>query len=247
MLPPVDEAAPAPPIPTPRALSPLESAVPVVELALPGYLASVVSLPLQATTRKPVVVAVHGKFDRAEWQCDQWRAIVGDRAFVLCPRGTRRPDYPSNDAVRQTFSSRNAMFKEVDAALEALRNRYSDYADDGPVLYVGFSLGAIEGVPYIARDPARFSRAALVEGGHDAWSDATIKAFSEGGGRRILFACGQVGCNEDAKRVAAKLEKSNVETRVIYVPGEGHSYGGKVAEKLKDEWNWLVEGDERWR
>src|SRR5512142_3288779 len=47
-----------------------------------------VTLPLGATTPRPIVVGVHGSGDRPEWSCGEWRGVVDSYAFVVCPRGT---------------------------------------------------------------------------------------------------------------------------------------------------------------
>src|SRR5258708_1577019 len=148
----------------PDATPPLQSTPPIVALPVPGFPAAVVSVPLGATSRRPIVVATHGIWDFPEGLCDNWRWIVGDRAWVLCPRGDSMPD--------KTFRYRSgpALASEIDAGVAALALRYPGYVDDGPMLYAGFSLGAILGAWVIAHDAARYPRAVLTEGGEDTVS-----------------------------------------------------------------------------
>src|SRR5947209_312381 len=117
-----------------------DAALPVV-----GFADAIVAAP-RTNEPRPVVVAAHGNYDRPEWQCEVWRGIVGDRAFVLCPRGRPRADSPSPDDVRFTYDGAASLAREVDAGLDALRARYGARVQDGPILYAGFSLGAILGV-----------------------------------------------------------------------------------------------------
>src|SRR5690606_13009554 len=119
---------------------PLVSAHAVVSLPVAGFGDAVVSLPLGARAPRPVVLAVHGNYDRPDFQCMTWRAIVQDRGFVLCPRGVARRDSPGPDDVRFTFEGKLAA--ELDGAVAALRERYGAWVDSGPMLYLGFSLGA---------------------------------------------------------------------------------------------------------
>src|SRR5687767_8521091 len=56
-------AAPAP------ALAPLSAAKGIVPLAVTGFGDAVISLPLGATEPQPIALALHGNFDRPEWQC----------------------------------------------------------------------------------------------------------------------------------------------------------------------------------
>jgi pimeloyl-ACP methyl ester carboxylesterase len=113
------------------------------------------------------------------------------------------------------------------------------------MVYIGFSLGAMLGVPFVARQPARFPRVVLVEGGHDPWTPERAKAFAAGGGKRVMFACGQESCLVDAKRAEAVVAKAGVATKIVYGPGVGHGYTGAVADAIAKELGWLLEGDPR--
>src|SRR5262249_55394568 len=134
----------------------LEAAAPFVSLAVEGFGDAVVSVPIGADGKRPIVIATHGNYDRPEWQCEVWRELVQARAFVLCPRGVARADSPSHDEVRFTYANNRALEREVTAALAALRARFAEFADDGAVVWTGFSLGAIMGVPIASRAPATF-------------------------------------------------------------------------------------------
>ncbi|WP_437734812.1 hypothetical protein [Sorangium sp. So ce1335] len=241
--PPADAAAPAD-----RAaqIAPLRADAPLVELAVEGFPSAVVSVPIGATARRPVLIASHGNYDRPEWQCEVWRGIAGGDAFILCPRGVARSDSPSASDVRFTYESNARLEQEIDAGLAALRARFPEHVDPGPVLYTGFSLGAIMGSAIAARRAALFPRLVLVEGGHDRWTPATAKAFAEGGGQRVLFVCAQAGCGAAAAAAAARLEKAGVLTRVVRSKEAGHRYDGPVAEETKRALGWAIEGDPRW-
>ncbi|WP_437307643.1 hypothetical protein [Sorangium sp. So ce388] len=227
-------------------IAPLRAQGPFVELALEGFPSAVVSVPIGATSRRPVLIASHGNYDRPEWQCQVWRGIAGDGAFILCPRGVARSDSPSASDVRFTYESNARLEQEIDAGLAALRARFPEHVDPGSVLYTGFSLGAIMGSAIAARRAALFPRLVLVEGGHDKWTPATAKAFAEGGGQRVLFVCAQAGCGAAASAAAARLEKAGVLTRVVRGKEAGHRYDGPVAEETQRALGWILEGDLRW-
>jgi pimeloyl-ACP methyl ester carboxylesterase len=192
-----------------------------------------------------VAIAAHGNYDRPEWQCASWREVLGTRAFVLCPRGVARPDSPSQSDVRFTYADNHTLEKETRAALMALRARFSAHVAAGPVLWAGFSLGAIMGAKIAARAPEDFSRLVLVEGGHDAWTAASAKAFAAGGGR-VLFICGQRGCDVAAGQAARRLVSAGVSAERASSFGEGHSYGGPLGTLVRERLDWLFEGDARW-
>ena len=169
--------------------------------------------------------------------------IVRSRAFTLCPRGVRPPDrgYPG-----YTFISPQTLALEVDADIKELDRHYPGYVDADTILYVGFSRGAFCSVAIIATEPARYSRAIVIEGGQDAWTQDRINMYGAEGGQRILFACGQEDCMVDAQRVADKLELVGVETRVAYRQA-GHVYTGPVAEELRAGFEWVIANDPKWK
>ncbi len=227
-------------------IAPLRADAPFVELSVDGFPSAVVSVPIGATARRPVLIASHGNYDRPEWQCQVWRDIAGGDAFILCPRGVARSDSPSASDVRFTYESNARLEQEIDAGLAALRARFPEHVDPGAVLYTGFSLGAIMGSAIAARRAALFPRLVLVEGGHDKWTQATARAFADGGGQRVLFVCAQAGCGAAAKAAAARLEKAGVLTRVVRGKEAGHRYDGPVAEETRRALGWALEGDARW-
>ncbi|WP_437288688.1 hypothetical protein [Sorangium sp. So ce406] len=227
-------------------IAPLHAEAPLVELAVAGFPSAVVSVPIGATARRPVLIASHGNYDRPEWQCEVWRGIAGGDAFILCPRGVARSDSPSTSDVRFTYESNARLEQEIDAGLAALRARFPEHVDPGPALYTGFSLGAIMGSAIAARRASLFPRLVLVEGGHDKWTPAAAKAFADGGGQRVLFVCAQAGCGAAAAAAAARLEKAGVLTRVVRGKEAGHRYDGPVAEETRRALGWVLDADARW-
>jgi predicted esterase len=223
---------------------------PFATLPVPGHHDAVVSVPNDAGSPRPLLVATHGAGDRAEWHCELWRAIVGDRGFVLCPQGRRTDARVPHEDAHYYYPDHFALDKEVRAAMAALRARYLDRVDDDRALYTGFSQGAIHGALVITLRPELFPRAALVEGGNgffDEWSPYAARRFHDGGGERVLFACGSPACVRSAGRCAGYLDKTGVTTRVVHAEGAGHSYGPSMQAELRQSFEWLVEGDARWK
>ncbi len=218
----------------------------LVSLEVPAFRPAIVSVPLGTRGPRPIAVAVHGNFDRPEWQCSVWRPIVAARGFVLCPRGVARRDVPKQ-MDRWEYASQAALAREIEAGVAALAARFGAHVDLGPILFIGFSLGAIYGAPMVQRAPARFPRVVLIEGGLGAWSTALAKRFAAAGGQRLLFACGQRDCMTRGKRLVAPFEKAGLPTRHGGDAHAGHTYDGQVAQVVADNWEWLVEGDPRWQ
>ncbi len=222
-------------------LPPLTSPRPIIALPVPGFGDAVVSLPRGARVRRPILLAVHGNYDTPDYQCATWRRVVGDRGFVLCPRGIARRDSPGPNDVRYTFEGK--LNAELDAALAALHERYGDWIDPGPMSYLGFSLGAILARGYVMRTPERFDRLVLIEGGAKGWN---ANALAKAGAARVLFACGQSACVQSARTAAKGFERAGVPNKTVFGKGAGHSYDGPVAAAIEAEWEWLTAGDSRW-
>ena len=229
------------------ALFPLDGVGPFVGLEVAGFASAVVSVPMGSRRRRPVVVAAHGNYDTPESQCEIWRVIVGNGAFVLCPRGIARGDSPSRRDLRYEYASNRLLEKEIDAGVDALRLMFAEHVDDGPMLFAGFSLGAIMGVAIITRRPERYPRAVLIEGGARLWNASSARAYGLGGGQRVLFACGQWDCDSESAEARRVLDKHGVVASTVFSRGEGHTYGGGVAGRIMDALGWVVEGDARWQ
>jgi len=213
------------------------------------------------------VVAVLGIGDTPEEQCAVWRELVGRRAFVLCPRGL--PHYvvpgekdedddkpgeqpepqPDTKPVQVGFYMPDVvrLEKEITASVAALKAKYPQYANDKELLYVGFSRGAFLGPQLAAKKPDRFQRLVLIEGGQTGWTDEAANAFAKGGGKRVLFACGQQGCVDDSLTAAGTLGRRKIDTKTVFGQGEGHGYKRQVKDELKKHIDWVVEGDPAWK
>jgi predicted esterase len=176
-----------------------------------------------------------------------WGQIVARRAFVLCPRGVVRPDSPSPRDLAYEYSNTAALKREIEAGVEALGALYEPWIDPGPRLYAGFSQGAIMGVAILREEVSRYPRAVLIEGGFESLHGRAAKAYAEAGGERVLFVCGQWDCWRKSKTRAEQLERLGVRARAQHAEGGGHTYAGRVEEVARDAFEWLIEGDPRWR
>lgn len=133
--------------------------------------------------------------------------------------------------------------REIDAAVTALTTNAPQRVAPAPIVYIGFSQGAILGAPIVIEDPRRFPRVILVEGGHDAWTAEGARRYARGGGERVLFACGRASCRASAERAAAQLKAAGVHTRVVYAADQGHTYDGGVQAAIAASLPWLLSND----
>jgi dienelactone hydrolase len=208
---------------------------PVVSLDVPGYGAAVVSVPLGATSRRPLALALHGNFDRPEWQCEVWRRITRGDVFVLCPRGVPRRDVPKQ-MDRWEWGSVAKTKAELVVAIAALRARYPQHVSEGPIVFTGFSLGAILGATLIRDPELDVAAAVLVEGGYNGWTPTKAKALAPRV-RRVLFGCGQSECrNAYRYQLAGLLERAGLPSAMVADVKAGHTYDDPVAALVQQEW-----------
>jgi predicted esterase len=224
---------------------------PIVEMEVPGYFASKVALPLRAQAKRPVIVATHGAWDSPHYYCDFWKKTVGDRAFVVCPRGKMAS--PKDTPVDQAaffYGDHHQLGSEVTAALDSMRASWADRIDFERPLYTGFSQGAIQGAVMLPNHPAKFGYAILVEGGfggYNEWGPGAAKQFVANGGRRIALLCGHDSCAQRAENVKRWIDAAGGEARVVHVEGVGHTHGGGMEPAVVQAFAWVTEGDQRWR
>jgi hypothetical protein len=242
-------------------------------MPVPGFANAVLVSPVGATRPMPLVVAVLGIGDTPESQCAVWRELVGKRAFVVCPRftphyvpvqqegpnagqgilsllGLQGPDAPSADpnagaVVQSGFRPTEVpeVEREIDAAVGAVRKIFPKHVSTGPALYIGFSRGAFLGATLIAKTPSKYARAILIEGGQSGWTDASATGYAKGGGKRVLFACGQPSCVAESEPASQLLGRAAVPSRIVLGDGEGHGYKGAVKEQVRVALDWLLDGD----
>ena len=217
---------------------------PLVALEVAGFRPAIVSVPVSTKRPRPIILALHGNYDRPEWQCSVWNEVVRERAFVLCPRGIPRRGAPAT-ADRWEYASARAMKSEIEAAVAALRARFAEFVAEGPLVFIGFSLGAGYGAPLVQAQPELYPRAIFIEGGVSAWSVGAAKRFAEAGGKRLILACGQAGCLTQVKQLGPALARAGLDTRVGGSATAGHAYDGSVAQVVSDNWDWFTADDPR--
>jgi poly(3-hydroxybutyrate) depolymerase len=232
-------AAPSPPSPTAsepaRAEPPPLAGPPFVALPVEGFGDAVVSVPVGAKTPRALALALHGNFDRPEWQCDVWRRITRGEVFVLCPRGVPRKDVPK-EMDRWEWSSQAKTKAELVAAVAALRARYPEHVRAGRVVFTGFSLGAILGAGLIQAPELDVGAAVLVEGGYRGWTLGKVKALAPRV-RHVLFACGQTDCrNAYRYELGPLFERAALSSSVVADVKAGHTYDDPLAALVQGEW-----------
>lgn len=206
-------------------------------LAIPGYLPAAIGIPTDPQP-KPILVALHGSFDQPEWHLETWYPLFQKHAFLLCTRGIKRVDSPQDPAFFRY------VYREIEPELllgmKLLQNKFSSQISSGPMMYLGFSQGAILGVPFLVKHAEQFPKAILIEGG-TRWTLDMAKTYAKRGGKKILFACGQQSCHRRALASAETLQKVGIDVKVVYAAGMGHTYVDEVAHQIQEKLPWFLE------
>ncbi len=206
---------------------------------MPGFGDASVTVPQGAKEPRPVVVVLHGNMDRPEWQCGTWRIITGVRAFVLCPRGIERLDRKRDPAV-YTYGRVRDTERELLASIDALRRRFGDYLEPGPMTLVGFSRGAYQAPVIASRHPKLFSNLVLVSGGTDSWKPSVERTLARAGLQRLLFVCGEPYCRNAATQRVASARRQGITARLLSLKGNRHWLTADAAKIVSANWAWVT-------
>ncbi len=171
----------------------------------------------------PVVIILHGNYDRPEWECDLWKEVAGFYGWTLCPRGIPTP-WADRAADRWMYQSRKKAVEEIDAALRSLKATYpGQVRDDGTVL-VGFSLGAMYAPNIAIESPGKYSWLYLVEGGASQLDKPRISSLKKAGVLGIGMAMSTGSNRNAAAKALGNIKKSGLKVVYVNMAGAGHSY-----------------------
>jgi len=172
---------------------------------------------------KPVVVVLHGNFDRPEWECTKWKTVAGFHGWILCPRGIRTP-WATLEEDRWTYRGSGATAKEVSATIDALDQRYPGRVSRDQTVLVGFSLGAILAPPIARSEPERYPYVFLVEGGGKMIERPWIAAMKKAGVEAVGLAMSLPHLRNKALKAVPRFERAGIRAVFVDMRGAGHGY-----------------------
>ena len=177
---------------------------------------------------KPVVIVLHGNFDRPEWECDVWSEVAGFYGWTLCPRGVRTP-WASKVEDRWTYNGARAVGREIEASLQALEERYPGRVTREGMVLAGFSLGGILAPDLALADPGKYEFLFLVEGGVKKLDKKKIKSLSKVGLKGVGLAMSAPGRRKLAVDAVKRLEARGLRAVFVDMKGSGHAYSSDFA------------------
>ncbi|MBU1241210.1 hypothetical protein KKF84_15760 [Myxococcota bacterium] len=212
MLPPLKKVAPV----GPRGPAPLK---------VPGFRDASHTAPWpQGEWPKPVIVILHGNFDRPEWECETWNRAAGHLAWLLCPRGFPNP-WATKAENRWTYRTHKELKKEVEGALAALEAAYPGKVTRKGMMLAGFSLGAILAPHFFQITGKLFSTLFLVEGGLERLNRKQLTLLKRSGLKGIAFAMGTSNGTRLVKPLLPFIRYLKLPVYFIEMKGAGHGYG----------------------
>jgi dienelactone hydrolase len=172
---------------------------------------------------RPVVIVLHGNFDRPEWECETWSAVAGFHGWILCPRGIRTP-WATLEDDRWTYRGSVATAEEIEKALSALEALYPGRVSREATVLVGFSLGA-NLAPAIVRDnPGVYPYVVLAEGGGKNMERKWIAAMKKAGVEGVGLAMSLPHLRNKALKAVPRFERTGIRVVFVDMKGAGHGY-----------------------
>ncbi len=201
----------------------------------------VVSIPLGAHERRPIMIALHGGSDHPEWACNAWRGITNAYPFLVCPHGVG-----TNEASLAWSSPADTKLR-VARAIAATRRVFGSWVLEGPIVIVGFSMGATQAALLAQSEPGRYRRVVLAESAYAPEAAMTFAApWAAGGGQRAMFLCTTLGCEAPYRAAAKNLARHEVAVRLNIAGTTEHGMWEVVVQSMRRDWSWLVEGADGW-
>ena len=200
-----------------------------------------VSVPLGAREPRPIMVALHGGSDHPEWACGAWRGITNAYPFLVCPRGV------GTNESSLAWSSPADTKARIARAIAATKRTFGTWVREGPIVLVGFSMGATQAALLARSEPQLYRRVALAE---SAYAPEAAMAFAQpwaaGGGQRAVFLCTTLGCEGPYRTAARNVAHHGVPARLDIAGTNEHGMWDVVVRSMRRDWPWLVEGAEGW-
>ena len=220
----------------PPQLVPLVAKQAIDRLPLDHAEPATVFVPIGARWPRPVIVAIHGKHDSPDANCEAWSVITEREYFVVCPalRGARQG---SLDAAVIECLTTECLADEIREALVAVRKRFGRYVARNEVALAGFDDGAGRVVPIAMQNPTVFSVVWLANGGLKEWASALSSSYVERGGKLLGVICSDVSCEADTLRVAATANAAGLRTAMVKPGPFGISWDPRVTDAARLVWH----------
>jgi hypothetical protein len=225
--------------PAVQPLAPLENHAWLEGIVPPGDEVGKLSVPNGATTPRPIMVALHGGGDRAEWSCGEWRGVTNGFPFIVCPHGAASHMY------WDTAKNANA---QIESARAEVWRDFGKHVAEGPLVLAGFSAGTWMAMTLVQGGLVEPEALVLVEGAYDVVEqEGFAPSLKARGVKRVLLVCTTRGtCPPTYRAALPKLKRVGIDARLNLASEQGHGFYPTVTFSIRRDWPWLVDGLGGW-
>jgi predicted esterase len=187
--------------------------------------------PIDRATAKPMFVAVHGQCEDAGDTCAHWAKPIGDRGFLVCPRGN--VTCPSGGATWGWPHREDHVFLGIEAA----RLAHPGEIDVRATTLIGFSLGAPVALEVASHRLSGFKALVLVA---SLTIEPDAKTLRDAGIERVVLAAGDFDMSMPHIRVLEKrLRHDGMPTRFVSLGKVGHLLPPDLGARMTDALAWV--------
>lgn len=219
----------------PQQLSPLAGSKGTVKLDLPHFGSATVVVPVGTRWSRPVIVAIHGRSDSPELNCETWRVVTENSYFVLCPL-SRASYHDSASKSEAEPTDVESLANEIREGLLVIRKRFGRYVSRNEVVLAGYDTGAGKVVPIAMQNPTVFSVLWLMNGGFKEWASALSTNYAQRGGKLLGIVCSDLACDAEITRVAASAHAAGLKTALVRPGPLGLQLDHRIAEAVRLAW-----------
>jgi predicted esterase len=188
---------------------------------------------------QPVIMYLHGRGGNPEEDCRKWARVGARFGWVVCPSGSGTSESGGRAWTNGTIDAE----REIDATIEALRDKYHGKVQRRGNVLIGFSEGAWIAMNVGLHDQRTWSKW-LILGASDAyWGDVTEALDKDKRRvRRVYLLTGENdGVAQNTVKVGETLKNAKVPVKVKLVPGMGHEVpGDRMVSTYRRPLAWLV-------
>jgi predicted esterase len=210
-------------------------------LQVPGFADAYYYKPRTKALR-PVLLYVHGRGGNALEDCRKWARVARQFGWVLCPQGPSATESGGRTWNNDAETARRI----IDAAVDALKEKYKGRVRTHGDLLIGFSEGAFIAQQVGLRDPAHWNRWLILAANDRYWWGDAPQLLSENHGkiRRVYLITGENDqVAENTKRAGEMLKDARIRVRVKIAPGLGHEVpGDRMITTYRRPLRWLIRG-----
>lgn len=189
--------------------------------------------PTDRAVPKPLFVAVHGQCELAEDACARWSKGVGDRGFLVCPRGNVQ--CPPGGA---TWGGPHRADR-VYLGIEATRLAHPGEVDARATTLIGFSLGAPVALEAASSGMTGCKGLVLIA---SLTIEPDVSKLRAAGVDRVVLAASDFDMSwSHMHAIEKRLAKEGMATRFVGLGKVGHLLPPDLGARMADALSWVSE------